>query len=408
MPLTCYICSKFFESSKIYLVHLRLVHAKHYTGCAIDCGQDGCPRIFDDFRSLRMHLEVNLSNTCNVSRFEKNVCNDDVNDDEIDIGDTLANDSTEKFDKKPDISTLTASFMRFIGQLECKANIAQANIQVFMENMFGFAEDIANYCADKVDELLHDLNIDPQAAVVETYMKDIRDISNFSDSVSTNHKRLKYLTECASFVEPVEKVSGTRSGSQFVSSLGYHRASVVEDTMQYIPTEQLLGCVCAHQDMVHIMQNFSSSCQLRSGEVISHFFYTETYRKHSFLAKYPEAFALHFYVDGFEITNPLGSHTGIHKLESLYMVVQNFPGELQSKLSSIFLVTLWYAQDVKTYGYDKIFEPAVTSLRQLKSEFGATVNIAGQEILVTATLVFVSADNLGFNSLFGFSESFRT
>jgi hypothetical protein len=113
-------------------------------------------------------------------------------------------------------------------------------------------------------------------------------------------------------------------------------------------------------------------------------------------------------VDAFEVTNPLGSHTSIHKLEAMYMIVQNFPTEAQSKLSSVFLVALWHAQDVKTYkGYDKILEPVVRDLKMLESESGMSIMMRNKTVLVRAALVLLSADNLGINSLFGFSESFN-
>jgi hypothetical protein len=104
--------------------------------------------------------------------------------------------------------------------------------------------------------------------------------------------------------------------------------------------------------------------------------------------------------------NVLGSHTGVHKLEGLYMMVQNFLPEYQSQLSSIFLVALWYVEDVKNYGYNKLFESVVDSLQSLESDTGVTVSIGSKEVTVRACLVFLSADNLGYNSLFGFGESF--
>jgi hypothetical protein len=89
------------------------------------------------------------------------------------------------------------------------------------------------------------------------------------------------------------------------------------------------------------------------------------------------------------------------------MIVENFPTEAQSKLSSIFLVALWHVQDVKTYkGYDKILEPVVHDLKILESDSGMSVTVRNKEVLVRAALVLVSADNLSINSLFGFSEGF--
>jgi hypothetical protein len=158
MPLICYICGKLFESTKPYLAHLRLVHAKHYTGCTVQCGQDGCHRIFDNFRGLKRHLEVSLANTCCGLIFEntdpENVCYENIY-----TGKTIENNTTDT--DKPNLGTLTASFMRLLGQLECKANIAHANIQAIVDNMHGFVEDMTSYCTYEVSDLLADLNVVP-------------------------------------------------------------------------------------------------------------------------------------------------------------------------------------------------------------------------------------------------------
>lgn len=72
-------------------------------------------------------------------------------------------------------------------------------------------------------------------------------------------------------------------------------------------------------------------------------------------------------------------------------------------------MALWHAQDVKTYGYDKILQPVLNSLLQLESDDGGVVvSMQHKDVLVRAALVLISADNLGYHSLFGFFESFTT
>ena len=115
---------------------------------------------------------------------------------------------------------------------------------------------------------------------------------------------------------------------------------------------------------------------------------------------------LHFYIDEFETTNPLGPHTQIHKMEALYMTVRNLPSRFLSKESSTFLVCMWYALDAKdkTWSYDIILAPLINMLNQLESD---EVSICNQTIKVRASLALFSADNLGYHSLFGFFESFN-
>lgn len=115
---------------------------------------------------------------------------------------------------------------------------------------------------------------------------------------------------------------------------------------------------------------------------------------------------MNLFIDAFETVNPLGSHTSVHKLEGLYCTIGNISPQYNSKTSSIFLIGLWYAQDVKVYGYDKILEPIVTELKYLETDHGLQVLVYGELVTVHAVLSFFSADNLGANSLFGFMEGF--
>ena len=130
---------------------------------------------------------------------------------------------------------------------------------------------------------------------------------------------------------------------------------------------------------------------------------------HSFLQRHQKTFLLHFFIDAFEVTNKLGSHTRVHKLEALYMMVRNIAPEYQSKTDSIFLVGLWYALDPHTdkYSYYPILHSVVSLLQQLESEQGVVVKVNGVEETIHAILILFSADNLGAHTLFGFMESFN-
>ncbi|XP_065653377.1 uncharacterized protein LOC136080528 [Hydra vulgaris] len=179
------------------------------------------------------------------------------------------------------------------------------------------------------------------------------------------------------------------------------------DTAQYIPIELLLAQIiieCKHHSLSLNCYDHASN----DGN-ITDYFDTDSYKQHPYFSKFPDAMVLHFYIDGFETTNPLGPHTQIHKMEALYMAVRNLPSRFLSKESSIFLVGMWYALDAKdkTRSYDIILAPLINMLKQLESDEGVKVSICNQTITVRASLALFSADNLGYHSLFGFFESFN-
>ncbi|GFR14517.1 c2H2-type domain-containing protein [Trichonephila clavata] len=114
-----------------------------------------------------------------------------------------------------------------------------------------------------------------------------------------------------------------------------------------------------------------------------------------------DTITIELYIDGVELVNPLGSHTGIHKLGFVYFTIKDLPVFLQSSLGSIFLTNVHYSPDVEKYGYKEIFEPLIQDLKQLLEKGiqfqGNTYKIALWQIL---------GDNLRLNKLFGFVECF--
>lgn len=53
------------------------------------------------------------------------------------------------------------------------------------------------------------------------------------------------------------------------------------------------------------------------------------------------------YYDEVELTDPLKSRAGVHKLGVFYFSVRNLGGSELSKLSNIYLVAVFYYEDVK-------------------------------------------------------------
>lgn len=114
---------------------------------------------------------------------------------------------------------------------------------------------------------------------------------------------------------------------------------------------------------------------------------------------------LGFYVDDFEVANPLGTSRGKHKICVVYWVLANIPVKHRSMLRSIQLGLLCNAGTVKECGYEKVMQPLVKDLVHLEQtglfidELGATVK---------GTVLYVLADNLGAHSMAGFLEGFTS
>jgi len=71
---------------------------------------------------------------------------------------------------------------------------------------------------------------------------------------------------------------------------------------------------------------------------------------------------------------------------------------------NIHLVSLFHAQDVKTYGIDEMLKPLIRDLKMLET-VGVAVPFAEQP--VHGTLAQITGDILGMHSILGFLESFN-
>ena len=131
------------------------------------------------------------------------------------------------------------------------------------------------------------------------------------------------------------------------------------------------------------------------------------FKNHPLFSIDPMAIRLHFYVDDFEVCNPIGSRRTIHKLTAVYFVVGNVSPKYWSQSSTIHLALLARTQLVKNYGLEKVLEPLITDLQLLESD-GICVKLCNTECHVHGSLATISADNLGSHQVGGFRQTFSS
>jgi hypothetical protein len=404
MVLECYVCHALSSTVDNLLFHLRKIHGIHFCGMDVKCGQNSCPRTFTSFSAVKRHLQTAHSelsedslcdNLCGPVRDHENnnLCEDEPTIDD-ETNEYANNESWEEYIKN--------ALVGFVCTLSSKTNMTMSNVFFVVENVKELLTFIVKFCCASVEKLSMSSLDDVSRVNIQTVINSLTPIPSYFDEFNSDYRLTKTLKEKGLFIAPECKVLGTRDDTQSFPD-GLTVASTAEDTFQYVPLGQLLATIMDH------MNGFKTSSNQPIEEevgVISEFRHTSTYSEHPVFSKYPDALQIHLFVDAFETANELGSHTAVHKLEGLYLMIRNFPKAVQSKLESIFLVSLWYAADAKKYGYNKLLEPVVSELKQLESDDGLRVVLRGEEKILHGALVLFSADNLGAHSLFGFLESF--
>ena len=101
----------------------------------------------------------------------------------------------------------------------------------------------------------------------------------------------------------------------------------------------------------------------------------------------------------------MGSHAGEEKLGGVYVSLTTLPPHLVAKLHNIFLSTIFHSKYIKKFGNEKVFATTREDLNIL-SEKGIKINIDGQVQTIYFDCGLVLGDNLGLNTICGFSKSF--
>lgn len=129
------------------------------------------------------------------------------------------------------------------------------------------------------------------------------------------------------------------------------------------------------------------------------------YSKNELFQSNSSALRIQISNDDFEICNPLGSKSTIHKLSAFYFTIQNMPSQFRSKLDNIYLFCLCYADDLKTKHSD------INDIWQLISKDIGFLETHGIDTNdgknVKGSIAYMSFDNLGANFALGFVSCFR-
>ncbi|XP_071832143.1 uncharacterized protein [Apostichopus japonicus] len=221
--------------------------------------------------------------------------------------------------------------------------------------------------------------------------------------LSSRYKQEKYISEHFNVVKPKTILLGHRFDSVTNSQTGRAGQVAVRETFQYVPILETLKMLFRS----NLVQTEVFNGHTSVDGFMRDYCDGEMFQKHPLLAKEKGAIQINLFFDELEVTNPLGSKTGIHKLGAFYYVLKNLDPKFNSSLKNVHLLAMCNCVDIKKYGYGPILAPFMEELHQLESDEGVLIALdKDKSFSLRGTLAVVSADNLGGNSLFGFVESF--
>ncbi len=397
LPYQCSVCRlparKHFFSVKKLCQHLTVSH-QHEPRFRVTCGINGCQNEYQKVASFQKHLSRNHSNIWRHDKRE-NDAEEVIESVDIEDGNIFESDSDndieeDEIDEENIVENLTQAMSMFSLKMREKHVIPS----VATDEVCNTMQEILIAFVQQSFKLQVDAN--EHATPQERCDTMVDMIKNSCGKVATERKLMKYCTEHLGMNKPVELTLGRSEAGK-------------KQSMQYVSVLQTIKFILSNEDIVsHILQR--ERIHNHESDVLCDFTDGELFGQHPFFSTRSDYVKLHlqFYMDEFEVVNPLGSRRGKHKLSAVYFVIGNIHPKYRSKLENIYLCLLVrykYIQS-KKYSYKDILQPLVNDLNVLKT-VGLDIMYQGQKLHFKGTMSTLSADNLSAHDVGGFQKHFN-
>ena len=380
----CHVCFVKYESRNLLINHIKLIHPfiKIYKCLS-------CLNYYDKIKSFGDHICRNSFSEYNAfipKESEKTLPN---NDQVFEIenfaydSDNSENDSVLNSDRYEEI------VFEFIVSLLEKSNISRKDVFFILKNVATLIT--------KSFELFSELkNKEKNVKKFCTYLNTV-----FGE-VNTETKLFSFLKKLHSLILPKKIIIGHDTETSNVRGVQPHK----EYSVSYVSLVDTLECLIKNKA---IFKNIIENQNMLQNETtcISNITQGRMWKEKISTITADYVFPFFIFYDDFETGNPLGSHATIQKLGGVYGSVPLISNDISSKLENIFLISLFYSSDQKLFGYDTIFSKLVEDIILLETK-GINIKMNGAEINVKFVLALILGDNLGLNSILGFSEGFRS
>ena len=233
----------------------------------------------------------------------------------------------------------------------------------------------------------------------ELTAKSVEDIfDSFEDpftNLKTSYLQSSFLESNPNFVHPIQYILSTRLS--FKNKGPKRVLSEQHDTMVYVPILESIQQLLSNPKIAAMIMNQQRFC--RDG----YFFDVcdgECFKNNEIFQEHPDALQIILYHDEVEICNPLGTHTGKHKVDLYYYTLGNICPKHRSKLCAIRLLAIVKAEDVSRYGQNKVLTPIINDLNTLAN--GHTFVISGKSVELFGAVVSCLGDTEGQHQWGGF------
>lgn len=349
------------------------------------CAKPTCGKIYKNFKSYRRHyvnrhLGKNSVTVRNGPTLPEIASNDSCLQLSVEENEDPCSGGNVKLEGVATITPLTTGLARFFAGLYSSPQVPLSVANTISSDLAQLLQTCLKPVWERYDEVL----------------------GQALNEMSTNHTRMKYFESIGTYIKPERHVVGSRQ--EFTRREG-GTLKITESVAYTIPMRKLLKSFLSLEDVLQQSLEHVRKLESSHSYMLSHFiegsFWKSQREQHCGKMVWP----LFLQCDDYESLNCLGSHSSVYKIGACYVSLPFLPDIWKSRLSSIFLTLLYFSSDRVQFGNQVMFQPLIDEFNFL-FEHGIEFNTPQFQGTIYFQLALILGDNLGINSITGFSESF--
>lgn len=385
----CFQCNKsfFYYRSLIRHISLSYPYLDKY-----QCNQSGCNRSFNKITNLKKHYSTHHTSSSNYF-LDVQVSQNTTKTVSVNVNTSL---DTQENSKISDHVDLNNKIIYFISKLYANQTLNRKVVQEFVLDMKDFLDNIFHHILNKIS------NTDECFSIVQQESEEMKKIF---ENLKSEFLRLKYFKSCNTFIPATSFYIGCQTVLDNTSTPAKPGIKLKTDSGQKLSIKLKLKMFLEIPNVYDDILEFITQECSENNEVISSIVQGQLWKQLMINYKNKIFFPLILFYDDFEPCNPLGSRAVIYKVGAVYISFSCIPPEYASLLENIFLTQLFFTSDKEFYGNKKVFSNLISDLKSLEDE-GIEIVINNEIKKVYFPLILIVGDNLGLNSVLGFSESF--
>lgn len=376
--MNCKECGIVILTITEFINHCKLEHAQN---TILQCPVLDCPRIYTSKKSIRSHFKIhNTHNTLTSVPYQVNPA------DELDL-----------IYNATDNESATDNLYETFSNNQTKFALSLlANEKLTRKQALKIAQETQTQYASLI------LSMEPFVTGAHS-MKRLFTLLKQPSMFESEFMFRKNLQSQGILIETKKITIDSKSEHKFVGG----KLKVVRDDrkIELFDIKQLLEKFLNIDKVMSELMSHLDDLQHGNSEVISNVIQTAYWYN---IAKSNDPNVLYLpiniYFDDFEPLNALGSHSGAYKIGAVYFQIPCLPECALSKLKYIFLAMLVFSYDRSRCGNDRVFQPLIRVINDLQNN---GINVKFNQITnVRFVVTQLFGDNLGMNSILGFTESF--